>query len=118
MLRLMRIRIGVQSPPIVIVALALLGVLPGPAEAQAPGALLKPPTFNSGFYSVEQAVRGRDSFVMSCEECHSSSEFRGDDFEWTWRRQTVWNFGSSGESVGDIVCSRGCLIAFGGEALR
>ena len=28
------------------------------------------------------------------------------------------NFGSSEESMGVIVCSRGCLIAFGGKALR
>ena len=92
MLRLMRIRIGVQSPPIALVAVALVGVLPGPAEAQAPGGLRQPPTFKTGFYTVEQAARGRASFVMNCEECHSSSEFRGEDFEWTWRRQTVWNF--------------------------
>ncbi len=81
-----------RSPPIAVVALALLALLPGPTEAQAPGGLLQPPKFDSGFYSVEQAARGRESFVMICEECHSSSEFRGDDFEWTWRRQTVWNF--------------------------
>ncbi len=88
----MQILMGKQSPPIALVAVALLGVSPGPTEAQAPGGLLKPPTFDSGFYSVEQAARGRESFVIICQECHSSSEFRGDDFEWTWRRQTVWNF--------------------------
>jgi mono/diheme cytochrome c family protein len=46
----------------------------------------------TGFYSLEQAERGRQAFREACGECHSVSEFRGSDFEWRWRRQTVWDF--------------------------
>ena len=45
-----------------------------------------------GFYSLEQAVRGREAFRRVCGECHKTSDFRGRDFEWEWRRQTVWKF--------------------------
>jgi hypothetical protein len=45
----------------------------------------------AGFYSAQQADRGREAFVLVCAECHSSSEFSGTDFEWQWRRQTAWN---------------------------
>ena len=44
-----------------------------------------------GFYSLEQAARGRRGFGQVCGECHSVSEFRGPDFEWRWRRQTAWD---------------------------
>lgn len=46
----------------------------------------------SGFYSTTQADRGRATFGAICSECHDTSDFRGDDFEWEWRRRTVWDF--------------------------
>jgi cytochrome c5 len=45
----------------------------------------------TGFYSVAQAQRGLRVFRRLCSECHYPNEFRGDDFEWDWRRQTVWD---------------------------
>ena len=45
----------------------------------------------NGVYSVEQAQRGREAFTEVCRECHSSSEFRGRAFEFTWRRRTAWD---------------------------
>jgi len=45
----------------------------------------------TGVYSVEQAQRGREAFTEVCRECHSSSEFRGRNFEFTWRRRTAWD---------------------------
>lgn len=44
-----------------------------------------------GFFSAEQAERGRESYRKACSECHAVSEFRGSDFEWTWRRRTAWS---------------------------
>ena len=44
-----------------------------------------------GFFSAEQAERGRESYRQACSECHTVSEFRGSDFEWTWRRRTAWS---------------------------
>ena len=35
-------------------------------------------------------ARGRATFELSCGECHTTSELSGDDFDWTWRRQTAW----------------------------
>lgn len=46
---------------------------------------------SNGVYSAEQAQRGREAFTEVCRECHSSSEFRGRDFEFTWRRRTAWD---------------------------
>jgi len=45
---------------------------------------------SEGAYSLEQAQRGRETFTEVCRECHASSEFRGKDFEFTWRRRTAW----------------------------
>jgi hypothetical protein len=56
---------------------------PPPAGEQPPAAV--------GFFSPEQADRGRETFVDICAECHSTSDFHGTDFEWKWRRQTAWN---------------------------
>ena len=44
-----------------------------------------------GVYSAAQAQRGREAFAQDCRECHASSEFRGREFEFTWRRRTAWD---------------------------
>lgn len=46
---------------------------------------------SGGFYSAEQAERGRESFRRTCRECHTTSEFRGSDFESQWKRQNAWS---------------------------
>ena len=46
---------------------------------------------SGGFYSAEQAERGRESFRRTCRECHTDSEFKGRDFESQWKRQNAWN---------------------------
>ncbi len=46
---------------------------------------------SNGVYSAAQAQRGRETFTEVCRECHASSEFRGRDFEFTWRRRTAWD---------------------------
>ena len=43
-------------------------------------------------FTVEQMERGRDVFDFVCGECHVASEFRGDGFQFRWRRQTAWDF--------------------------
>lgn len=42
-----------------------------------------------GFFTEEQAERGRATFREICSECHYSSEFRGTQFVYEWRRRTV-----------------------------
>ena len=59
------------------------------AEAAAPTASSEPAP-SPGFFSAAQVERGRASYAEACSECHTLSEFRGSDFEWTWRRQTAW----------------------------
>ncbi len=76
-----------------IVAAAALAVLLGCAtsiEAPTPTAVARQPSA-LGFYSLEQAARGRGRFRQVCDECHFVSEFRGPDFESEWRRKTVWD---------------------------
>jgi len=43
-----------------------------------------------GFYSVPQAARGRAAHLEFCRECHPTSELRGSDFDFRWRRQNAW----------------------------
>jgi mono/diheme cytochrome c family protein len=43
----------------------------------------------SGYFTEEQAERGRGAFRETCSECHYSSEFRGTRFEYEWKRRTV-----------------------------
>ncbi len=43
-------------------------------------------------FTVEQVERGHDVFDFVCGECHVESEFRGDGFQFRWRRQTAWDF--------------------------
>ena len=76
-----------------IVAAAALPVLLGCAtavEAPTPTAVARQPSA-LGFYSLEQAARGRRKFRQVCSECHFVSEFRGPDFESEWRRRTAWD---------------------------
>jgi len=53
------------------------------AELEAPA---------GGIFTEDQAERGRASFRSICSECHYSSEFRGTQFQFEWRRRTVWDF--------------------------
>ncbi len=76
-----------------IVAAAALAVLLGCAtsvKAPTPTAVVRQPSA-LGFYSLEQAARGRRKFRQVCSECQFVSEFRGPDFESEWQRQTVWD---------------------------
>ena len=93
-----RIRFTIRMPQIAGPVLMLAGCSgygqvppsePGP-EAVADAVSEEPPAA-TGFYSVAQAERGLGVFRGMCSECHYTSEFRGDDFEWQWRRQTVWD---------------------------
>ena len=43
-------------------------------------------------FSAEQAERGRLDFRVLCGECHGTSEFRGTNFLFRWRRQSAWDF--------------------------
>ncbi|HVS15119.1 MAG TPA: cytochrome c [Thermoanaerobaculia bacterium] len=48
------------------------------------------PADGIGFFSNAQAERGQARYAEACKECHPTSQFRGPDFEWRWRRQTAW----------------------------
>ncbi|MDX1578006.1 MAG: c-type cytochrome [Gemmatimonadota bacterium] len=43
-------------------------------------------------FTAAQAERGREEFGYVCAECHATSEFRGRDFQFRWRRRTAWDF--------------------------
>lgn len=81
--------LGHQRPLCLALAalLASCSVVSAPSPTPAIGLVAEIP----GFFSAEQAERGRVSYRQACSECHALSEFRGADFEWTWRRQTAWN---------------------------
>jgi hypothetical protein len=49
-------------------------------------------TSGGRIFTDDQAERGRASFRAICSECHFSSEFRGTQFQFEWRRRTVWDF--------------------------
>lgn len=74
-------------------ALALLAVpallLASACAASAPPAPEPEPEPDPGIYSEAQAARGRNAFRATCAECHYSSEFRGTQFQFAWRRRSV-----------------------------
>ncbi len=77
----------------VVAVFGLLGVYLTGCASSAPAPA--PPEIVAesvpGFFSLAQADRGRTSYLVACASCHKTSEFRGPDFEWAWRRQTAWN---------------------------
>ena len=65
---------------------------PARIEPEAPAIHPEPEAPSGGIFTEEQAERGRSSFRSICSECHYSSEFRGTQFQFEWRRRTVWDF--------------------------
>jgi quinoprotein glucose dehydrogenase len=55
----------------------------------AAGAAVEAVPAESGYFTEEQAERGRAAFREVCSECHYSSEFRGAQFEFEWKRRTA-----------------------------
>lgn len=78
--------IPLLSWPVLALAAACGGSAPAPAPAE-PAA--PDPQSASGVYSEAQAARGRAAFRAVCAECHYSSEFRGSQFQFEWRRRSV-----------------------------
>ena len=74
---------------VLVATVALMGC--ATSAGGQPGSAGASAGVSNGVYSVEQAQRGRQAFTEVCSECHSSSEFRGRDFEFTWRRRTAWD---------------------------
>ena len=61
-----------------------------PAPASSPASVpAPPPPAQEGIYATAQAERGRASFRDVCAECHYSSEFRDQQFQFKWGRRTV-----------------------------
>lgn len=87
--------------PVLFIAVLLVAcTAPGPPPAPPSQAAPTPaareaqaqttaPGDEAGIYSAAQAERGRDAFRASCAECHYSSEFRGSQFQFSWRRRSV-----------------------------
>jgi mono/diheme cytochrome c family protein len=65
--------------------LVLCALAFGRVQAQASGAT----SAADGVYSEEQANRGEETFLDVCANCHSNSEFRGENFAFKWEGQTV-----------------------------
>lgn len=61
---------------------------PSPTDASAPAAA---PATGASF-TTAQVDAGRQQFGAVCGECHTTGEFRGTDFQFTWRRRTAWDF--------------------------
>lgn len=83
--RVKRIQWLVYLPPAAFLAACSSVSVTSPAPAVEHAAEIP------GFFSAEQAERGRASYRQACSECHTLSEFQGADFEWAWRRQTAWS---------------------------
>ena len=77
-------------------ALVLLGTLavagcgspPPPETAPTPAVGAE----TTASFTSAQVERGRELFAAMCGECHSLGEFRGQTFQFTWRRRTAWDF--------------------------
>lgn len=42
-------------------------------------------------FTFAQVEAGELTFSESCSDCHSTSEFRGSDFQYRFRRRTAWH---------------------------
>lgn len=66
---------------------------PGDAPEAAPAADAAAPTsVRDGVYTEAQAARGREVFLASCLECHTTRDFRGETFFLSWAGTTVGRF--------------------------
>lgn len=78
---------------VVLSACASAPSAPGEAAAPAspaPAAEAAPqPAAPAALFTEDQAGRGRGTFTSTCADCHYSSEFRGSEFQYKWRRRTV-----------------------------
>lgn len=64
--------------------LLVLAGMAVPAAAQS-----SPRSTVDGVYSAAQADRGEEVFVGVCGNCHSTTEFKGDDFDLAWSGRTL-----------------------------
>jgi len=65
---------------------------PGPEVATTPPPTEPAPTTTAvASFSAAQASRGRTVFDGVCSSCHSTGDFRGNSFIYSWRQRTAWN---------------------------
>jgi len=83
---------------VALIQLAACSAPPAGSETASPEPASVPPETSrvlpseeAGYYTRTQSERGRAVFEAVCGECHYLSDFRGRDFEWSWRRQTARN---------------------------
>jgi len=57
-----------------------------------PRARAAPAVQVSGAFTAAQAQRGGQTFARVCLDCHALGDFRGEDFAFTWRQRTAWDF--------------------------
>lgn len=87
------------SSRLTALALVFAGCASGGAEpAETPGdptaaeTMAAQPAAAMSSFSTAQVERGRTRFDAVCAECHATSEFRGTNFRYEWRRRTAWDF--------------------------
>jgi mono/diheme cytochrome c family protein len=68
------------------------GPAPGETTTSPPAAESAAEPVGTASFTVRQADRGQYDFGAVCGDCHSTSEFRGDNFLYKWRRRTAWDF--------------------------
>jgi quinoprotein glucose dehydrogenase len=66
---------------------AVLLAFASPAAAQNGSA--EDRSVRDGVYSKAQAARGKTTFANVCGNCHSSGQFRGEDFRFQWEGRSV-----------------------------
>lgn len=71
-----------RVPAVTVAVLALCAAVPAQGQSG-------PRSAQDGVYLAEQAERGEDVFLDVCANCHSGSEFRGENFQLNWVGRTV-----------------------------
>jgi S-disulfanyl-L-cysteine oxidoreductase SoxD len=66
-----------------LLATCILGALPNDAVAQHSASSTTRST-QSGVYTAEQALRGRDVYAGMCQSCHTAASHAGPVFQSTW----------------------------------
>jgi S-disulfanyl-L-cysteine oxidoreductase SoxD len=75
---------------LLIITAGLFTLTASPAFAQNSGGAGEQ-SVSRGVYTHSQSTKGKNTFVNVCANCHSSGQFKGDNFQRAWAGRTVYD---------------------------
>jgi cytochrome c5 len=78
-----------RSSRLLLTAAGLLALHAAPGAAQAGSAADQ--SVLRGVYTRPQSTKGKETFLNICANCHSSGQFKGDNFQRAWAGRTIYD---------------------------